>query len=230
MNEWIQFLQFGDSGVSAPMETVALSLLLAFIVGQLVGWVYMMTHTSLSYSASFVASLVILPVIVALMMILMAGSLMIAFGLLAVFAVVRFRNVLKDTRDTTFILWAIVLGMGAGTFRYSTTVIGAVTVSLVLVYLYWVRFGERHRFDAALSVITPADGGETRRIIEAILYRYANNMLLTGERQSPDSRSVLSYRLLLRNPALRDQLRSELAQAGDVQELSFYLQNDSAEV
>ena len=49
----------------------------------------------------------------------------IAFGLLAVFAVVRFRNVLKDTRDTTFILWAIVQGMGAGTYRYATTIIGA---------------------------------------------------------------------------------------------------------
>src|SRR5690606_9997585 len=120
--------------------------------------------------------------------------------------------------------------MGAGTFRYSTTVIGVLAVSLVLAYLYWTRFGERHRFDAALSVITPADGGETRRVIESILYRYANRTLLTGERQSPDARSVLSYRLLLRNPALRDQLRAELAQAGDVQELSFYRQNDSAEV
>src|SRR5690606_35260101 len=135
----------------APLIILA-ALLLAFVIGQLVGWIYMLTHTSLSYSASFVGSLVILPVIVALMMILMSGSLMVAFGLLAVFAVVRFRNVLKDTRDTTFILWAIVEGMGAGTFRYSTTVIGAVTVSLVLAYLYWTRFGERHRFDAALSV------------------------------------------------------------------------------
>ena len=54
----MQFLQFGDSGASAPMETVALSLLLAFIVGQIVGWIYMLTHSSLSYSASFVGSLV----------------------------------------------------------------------------------------------------------------------------------------------------------------------------
>jgi hypothetical protein len=230
MNEWLQFIQFGDSGTTTPIETVALSLLLAFIAGQVVGWVYMATHTSLSYSSSFVGSLVVLPAIVALMMILMAGSLMIAFGLLAVFAVVRFRNVLKDTRDTTFILWAIVQGMGAGTYRYSTTVVGLVAVSSILVYLYWTRFGERHRFDAALSVVTPADGGTTRRVIESILYRYANRTLLTGERQSPDARSVLSYRLLLRDPALRDQLRAELAEAGDVQELSFYLQNDSAEV
>ena len=33
------------------------------------------------------------------------------------FGVVRFRNVLKDTRDTIFILWAIMEGVAIGTTR-----------------------------------------------------------------------------------------------------------------
>ena len=229
MLDWLSVLQYGDPGSSPPAQTIVVALLLAFIVGQLVGWIYMATHTSPSYSSSFVASLVVLPVIVALMMILMAGSLMIAFGLLAVFAVVLFRNILKDTRDTTFILWSIVEGMGAGTYRYATTLIGAVVIMLVLAYLWWTQFGERHRFDAVLSLLTPADGGMTRANIERVLHRYSDRTLLTGERQSPDSRSVLSYRLLLRNPALREQMRTDLSAAGDVQELSFTLYEDENE-
>ena len=35
-------------------------------------------------------------------MMLLAGNLLVAIGLLSVFAMIRFRNVLKDTRDTTF--------------------------------------------------------------------------------------------------------------------------------
>jgi hypothetical protein len=229
MLDWFSVLQFGDPGSSPPAQTVVISLLLAFIVGQLVGWIYMATHTSPSYSSSFVASLVVLPVIVALMMILMSGNLMIAFGLLAVFAVVRFRNVLKDTRDTTFILWAIVEGMGAGTYRYATTLIGVVVIMLVLAYLWWTQFGERHRFDAVLSLLAPSDGGVTRSNIERVLHRYADRSLLTAERQGPEARSVLSYRLLLRNPALREQLRTDLAAAGDVQQLSFALYEDENE-
>ena len=230
MLDWLSLLEYGDPSSSPPAQTIVVSLLLAFIVGQLVGWIYMATHTSPSYSSSFVASLVVLPVIVALMMILMSGSLMIAFGLLAVFAVVRFRNVLKDTRDTTFILWAIVEGMGAGTYRYTTTLIGAVAIMLVLAYLWWTQFGERHRFDAVLSLLTPADGGATRANVERVLHRYSDRTLLTGERQSPDSRSVLSYRLLLRNPALREQMRNDLSAAGNVQELSFTLYEDENEI
>lgn len=230
MLNWFDMLRYGDPSVSPPIETVLLSLLVAFVIGQLIGWVYMATHTTPSYSSSFVASLVVLPVTVALLMILMAGSLIIAFGLLAVFAVVRFRNVLKDTRDTTYILWAIVEGMAVGTFRYSTGLIGAGCVILVLFYLWLTEFGVRHRFDAALSVSVPVDSGATRERIEQILYRYSDRTILTGERLSPDSRSILSYRLLLRDPARRGDMRSELAAAGDVNELSFYLQDDESEV
>jgi hypothetical protein len=41
---------------------------------------------------------------------------------------------------------------------------------------------------------------------------------------------MLSYRLLLRDPGRHEELRAELAKTGDVQELSFYLQDDESEV
>ena len=111
MNGWLDMLLRGDfASTPGGPETALLTICLAFCVGHVIGWVYMFTHSTLSYSQMFVASLVAIPVIVALVMLLMAGNIVIAFGLLAVFAVVRFRNVLKDTRDTTFILLAIVQG------------------------------------------------------------------------------------------------------------------------
>jgi hypothetical protein len=223
-------LRFGDPVGAQSLVTVALSLLLAFILGQVIGWIYMATHTTPSYSSSFVASLVVLPVIVALMMVLMAGSMYIAFGLMAVFAVVRFRNVLKDTRDTTFVLWAMVEGMAVGTFRYSTALVGAAAIALVVLYLWLTEFGIRHRFDAALSVSIPITPGGMREKLEQILYRFCDRTILTGERLTGDARNVLSYRLLLRDPARRGEMRSELASAGDIQELSFYLQEDESEL
>lgn len=203
-----------------------LSLLLGFVIGQVIGWIYQATHATPSYSASFVGSLVALPVIVCLLMILMAGSLLVTFGLLAVFAVVRFRNVLRDTRDTIYILWAIVEGMSVGTFRYSTALVGAACVAIVLVYLRCTEFGVRERFDAALSVLVPRDSASARANLEGVLHRHADRCILTNERQSSDARDILSYRLLLRNPARRNELREELGSIGDLQELSFYLQDD----
>jgi hypothetical protein len=144
--------------------------------------------------------------------------------------VVRFRNVLKDTRDTSYILWGIVEGMAVGTFRYSTAVVGAACIILILFYLWLTEFGVRHRFDAALSVSVPPDSAAARERLEQILHRFSDRTLLTGERLSPDARNILSYRILLRDPARRAELRSELAAASDIQELSFYLQSDESEV
>ena len=153
MNNWLDTFLHGDFGASTVSpDLVLLALLMAFALGHVIGWVYMATHVGLSYSQMFVASLVVLPAIVALVMALMAGDIVIAFGLLAVFAVVRFRNVLKDTRDTTFILWAIVEGMAVGTLRFTTAVLGVAGVSLIFLYLRATLFGIRHRYDVVVSL------------------------------------------------------------------------------
>jgi hypothetical protein len=105
MDGVLDILFYGDIGATAlGWETVFLVATMAFCIGHVIGWIYMWSHTGLSYSRLFVAALVVIPVLVAMVMMLMSGNIVIAFGLLAVFAVVRFRNVLKDTRDTVFIL------------------------------------------------------------------------------------------------------------------------------
>ena len=136
---------------------------------------------------TFVVSLVVVPVLVALMMLLMAGSVVFAFGLLAVFAVVRFRNVLKDTRDTTFILWSILEGLGIGTMRYSTSLLAAVGVAFVLVYLRTTDFGSRHRFDAVLNVRVSGDLASGTAALRGILRRHSLRALVTNQRHLDDS-------------------------------------------
>ncbi|MBI1840213.1 MAG: DUF4956 domain-containing protein, partial [Verrucomicrobia bacterium] len=91
----------GDYG-SAPTNwpVVVLGLLLAFACGHVIAWVYMFTHSGLSYSRSFVNALVLMPVIVSLVMMVLSNNLVTAFGMMAVFAIVRFRNILRDTLDT----------------------------------------------------------------------------------------------------------------------------------
>jgi hypothetical protein len=231
MSRWTDLLLYGDYGMRAGgPEGVLFGLLLAFIIGQLIGWVYMWTHKVLSYSQTFVASLVILPVLVALMMMLMSGSVVIAFGLLAVFAVVRFRNVLKDTRDTTFVLWGIVEGMAVGTEKQSTAVLSAVFVSMVLLYLRLSAFGSRHRYDVVLQLVWAGDALSGEAGLQPILRRHSSRVQLASSRRLPGEGVDLSYRLLLRDPGRSDELQAELEQVPEVERLSLFLREDESEV
>ena len=231
MEQWWELVFFSDTGAyrSSPQSTV-LVLLLAFLIGQWIGWVYIWTYKALSYSQSFSASLVVLPVIVAVMMKLMSGSMLIAFGLLAVFAVVRFRNVLKDTRDTTYVLWAIVEGMAVGTLQPSTAVLSTIVIGGIMLYLRFTQFGSRQNYDLVVNLCYVGDPTAHQELVPTVLSRHAIRSQLANSRASDADRFDLSYRVLLRDPSRLRELQSELESTRGVESVSMYLREDESEV
>src|ERR1035437_1249520 len=143
----------GDFG-RAPTNFPALimGLLLAFAGGHVLAWVYMGTHSDLSYSRSFVKSLIVMPVVVALVIHVLANNIITAFGMMAVFTIVRFRNMLRDTLDTTYILRVLAMGMAAGSQKFATAIGGLGVMTLALLYLWATSFGSRHRYSVILNL------------------------------------------------------------------------------
>lgn len=219
--------EFG--GAVGGGETILLSLLLAFCIGHVVAWIYLWTHEGLSYSRMFTGSLLAMPVLVALVMILMSGSIFVAFGLLAVFTVVRFRNVLKDTRDTTFVLWSIIEGMACGTLKFGIAVLGCALLGLVFLYLRFTLFGGRHQYDVVISLQWQG-GGSGEDALRPILRRHALKAQLAGQRGGDDQRQDISYRLMLRDPARGKELVAELESAAGVGRVAMYRREEESEV
>jgi hypothetical protein len=231
VNDWIYMLFNSDSNSGANgIETIAFVIVFSFLVGQFVGWTYMATHRGLSYSQSFVVSLAVMPVLVALMMILMAGSIVVAFGLLAVFAVVRFRNVLKDTRDTTYILWAITEGLAIGIQRYSTALIGALGIAAVIGYLYLISFGSRHRFDAVIDLQLTGNLKQIQEGLKNTLRRHCVRMLLASQQRMGADTASFSYRVLLRDPSRSNELCAALEDVSGITEVNLFLREEESEI
>ena len=59
MDHW--FLQGDYTPIPTDVPMMLMGLLLAFCCGHAIAWVYMFTHSGLSYSRSFVNSLVVIP-------------------------------------------------------------------------------------------------------------------------------------------------------------------------
>ena len=85
MDHW--FLQGDYTPIPTDVPMMLMGLLLAFVCGHAIAWVYMFTHTGLSYSRSFVNSLVVIPTIVSMVMLVLSNNLVTAFGLMAIFAI-----------------------------------------------------------------------------------------------------------------------------------------------
>lgn len=235
MNDFFNSLARSDltrsmlPGAPDPLIVVFITVL-AFAIGLFIGFVYMWTHEALSYSRTYVGALAVLPLIVAMLMVSMAGNLFVAFGLLGVFGVVRFRNVLKDTRDTTFILWSIMEGVAIGTTRFSTAALGALGIAAAFLSLRFVYFGTRHRYDAVVNLRVTGDVTPRLAVLKQVLQRHATRMDLASERRASNEGTDVTYRLLLRDTSRSSELQSELASAEGFTNVTIYMHEDEAEI
>jgi len=208
-----------------------LGLLLALAGGHVLAWVYMVTHSGLSYSRSFVKSLIVMPVVVALVMHVLANNIITAFGMMAVFTIVRFRNMLRDTLDTTYILLVLALGMAAGSQKFITAVAGLAVMALALLYLWATSFGSRHRYDVILNVRWSRPLTDLPEM-DHLLHRHARRTRRASQRASHDlgAGADLSYWLLLRDPSRVDDLLNEVRAVNGVSHVSSILAEDESEV
>ena len=218
---------------SAPehsVQTAAIVLSLAFATGQLIAWVYAWTHSGVSYSRSFTQSLVLLTMIVALVMLVIGNNIVTAFGLLGALAIIRFRNVLKDTRDLVFIFLSLVVGMGIGSQRFEAAVIGALAVLATTLYLKATSFGSRGRYDGHLSCWVEGAAAQQTGLFE-LLRRYCRRTRQVSVRDGGVSgESEFVFQVRLRDRGRRQELVDQLRALPGTGQVALVLRDELAEL
>ena len=157
-------------------------------------------------------------------------NLVTAFGLMAVFAIVRFRNILRDTLDTSYILSVIVVGMACGTLKFSTAIAGCGMICLIMFYIRVTSFGTRHRYDTILNLHWHRP---TPEIVELndMLKRHSRRSRCVSERTGDGSSGVdFSYRLLLRDPGRLEDLLVELREMDGVSRVTGLKAEEESEI
>ena len=231
MDQFIQGLDASDRWYSDySIEATLLSLLLAFVLGQFIGWIYARTHSGLSYSRSFTQSLVLMTVITSLVMHVIGSSLITAFGLLGALAMIRFRNVLKDTRDTVFVFTALVIGLAVGSQRFVTAILGAVVMALIVLYLNVTSFGTLGRFDGYLT-LRLKEAGRGRGESGALITKFCRAVKQVSTRQSGEEEGAeFVYQIGLRDRERGSDLLEALKGIEGVTHVSLVLRSELSEV
>lgn len=219
-----------SGGIFTP-EAIILSLLLAFALGQVLAWVYYFTHSGLSYSKSFVQSLILITVVIAMVMTVIGSNIITAVGLMGALAIVRFRNIIKDTRDIAFIFCSLVVGMAAGSQRYDVAIIGTIILSLIAIYLYLTGFGTHQPHNGFLRFSFRGHIGPDNPI-SAILKRFCGSFTLISAQASGFGTAEVeyAYQLMIRNAAKNQQMLSELQQVEGLENINLTMQEQLLEV
>ncbi len=113
MPDWLESPFQTDVDLSLSLLVIRLGA--AFSLGCVVAAVYRFTHGKPGgQSRGLMATLVLLTVLICMMTLVIGNNVARAFSLVGALAIVRFRTVVEDTRDTAFVIFAVSVGMALG--------------------------------------------------------------------------------------------------------------------
>lgn len=113
-------------------QTLAVRLVVAMLLGLVIAAVYFGSQRRLAGEAAvLMTTIVLLTVLVAMTTLVIGDSVARAFGLVGALSIVRFRTVVDDTRDTAFVIFAVVVGMAVGAGLVTVALVGIPVVALV---------------------------------------------------------------------------------------------------
>lgn len=122
--------------VASPLE-VLFATVMSFALNMLIGAVYKRTYRGTRYSQDYVHTLVIIGTVTTILIMVVSGSMEIAFGMFAAFSLIRFRRSLGQSRDLAFVFFAMATGMVVGARMYEMALISTAVVVAVICLLAW---------------------------------------------------------------------------------------------
>ncbi|MBN1586146.1 MAG: DUF4956 domain-containing protein [Candidatus Omnitrophica bacterium] len=157
--------------------TVLFVLTLALVLGLIISSVYMRTHSGFSYSRSFVFTLVFVTSLIAVVMMVIGSNLAVAFGLVGALSIIRFRTVVKDTKDTAYIFFALAVGMAVGTQNYQVAIVSTVFISLMMVIFTKLNYGSLLADNYILRLFMSA-GSHSEEVLKEIFNKKLKKSVL----------------------------------------------------
>jgi len=149
------------------IREIAIRIAAATLLSVVIYVSYWFTHTGTTYSKKFNVSLVTLTILTCTVMTVIGNNIALSLGMAGALSIVRFRTAVKDSRDTTYIFWAVIVGLCSGVGDFWTAIIGSGIVTVVLLLMGRVRNENR-----ILLIIKAQKSLETE--IEGIVFQHFN--------------------------------------------------------
>tara|TARA_X000001036_G_C20677930_1_gene804851 strand:- start:101 stop:781 length:681 start_codon:yes stop_codon:yes gene_type:complete len=207
------------SAIYLPQE-ILINLTLSFILGIIVSLIYKKTHKGLSYSQSFMITNIFIAVIVCMVIMIIGNNLARAFALVGALSIIRFRTVVKDTKDTAYIFWALAAGMASGTGSYFLAIAGTIVISIIALILHHTNFGSFVKSEFILQFVLEKNNENTSKKYIDLIKKFSNSYTLLSSENSSDGKSIkMNFDLVLKEDSDQTELMSKLSKIEGLSEI-----------
>lgn len=184
---------------------------------------YGLSHSTVVYSRRFAVSLVQMTLVTTMVMCVIGNNIALSLGMVGALSIIRFRTAIKDSRDATYIFWAIGIGICCGVSDYITATVGSAFIFVVLVLFGSVRDNER------ILLILHTDGKNQEQLNILIRLMFAGKAKLRVYQSTGGNAEVIyeiSDRMLKRAEAKGGSIAPRLEKLEGVSSISFMRQEE----
>jgi hypothetical protein len=200
-------------------QQIFVRLLMAVIYGGAVAAIYRLSHGRIKDDASvLIATLVLLSVLIAMVSMVIGDSVARAFSLVGALSIVRFRTVVDDTRDTAFVIFAVIVGMAAGAGLLLVPIFGIPIVGVVAMLLSRASLDSIGSSTSEATVNVRVALGQDPASLEPVLKAHGSSVrLLSAETARQGAALDVRYGMQLSQPGSLVLLVKALNQVEGVQ-------------
>jgi len=218
---WLQ-QSFSPGVASGTLGHLVWRLVLAFLLGAVVAAIYRSTHRDEPITPSFPRTLVLLSILIAMVTQVIGDSIARAFSLAGALSIVRFRTVVRDTQDTAFVIFAVIVGMAAGSDHLLLAVLGSCVVGLaILIMRPRQRVTGWSQEECDLTLRVPM-GSAPEALLAGVFKQHVQNFEIRSVGTAKKGESIeLSYRLRLREGTRPFDLIADLNRIEGIQSVDL---------
>ena len=167
-------------------------------------------------------------VITTTVMVVIGNNIALSLGMVGALSIVRFRTAIKDSRDTIYIFWTIVVGICCGAGDFWVAGVGSAFTFLVL-----LLFGRVKNDDRLLLIIRSARVNEEK--IEALVFQYYSRKANLRVKNTTETAVEFIYELSRRTAdraakaskgGVRKSITDALYEIGSIEYCNIVTQND----
>lgn len=133
---------FSVNGSESTVLMSVLAMSITAILSLVITKVYQLTFSGEKYSQNFIHTIIIMAVVVSVIMKVVSGNAGIAFGLFAVFSLIRFRSAVTDAKDIAYIFFGLSVGMVSGLYQFDLAIILTVFACVIIYLLHKYQYGK----------------------------------------------------------------------------------------
>jgi len=137
---------FAEQFASLTPMKVLIALIMGFVVGVVIAFVYKKCYRGVLYSPSFAMTLVMLTLITTPVVMCIKSDIALSMGMVGALSIVRFRTAVKDPMDTAYMFWALTMGILLGAELYVIALVVVLGISVVLFLMTFVKLSNPNAY------------------------------------------------------------------------------------